>query len=117
MSTTIVYKILLLEQAEAYDHSGAFDGAPIDHTDGYIHLSAAHQVAETLSKYFADKGPLVLVGLDPERMPEDALRWEVSRGGALFPHLYGKMSKDMEVVRHMVSGTDDLPEALKGPKS
>ncbi len=114
MSTTVVYKILLPEQAATYDESGTFGGAPVDHSDGFIHLSAAHQVAATLDKHFAGKGPLVLVGLDHEQMPEGSLKWEVSRGDALFPHLYANMTKSMEIVRHTLDASHQLPREFEG---
>lgn len=62
-------------------------GAPVDIKDGYVHLSTAAQVTETAAKHFAGESDLVLLALESERLG-DALRWEPSRGGALFPHLY-----------------------------
>lgn len=69
---------------------GAFRGAAVDLADGYIHLSAADQVAETLAKHFAGRADLVLASFDAEALG-NALRWEPSRGGALFPHLYAPL--------------------------
>lgn len=62
-------------------------GAPIDIADGYVHLSTAVQVTETAAKHFVGESDLVLLALETDRL-SDALRWEPSRGGALFPHLY-----------------------------
>ena len=62
-------------------------GAPVDLADGYIHFSTPAQVAETASRHFASESDLVLVAVDTDRLDE-ALKWEPSRGGALFPHLY-----------------------------
>ena len=69
---------------------GVFSGAPVDLADGYIHFSTAEQARETAAKHFAGQADLVLVAIDGAT-PGDALRWEVSRGGALFPHLYAEL--------------------------
>lgn len=85
-----IYKICpetLWREAEA---AGAFSGMEIDRTDGYIHFSTIAQVSETAAKYFGGESGLVLVAVDGDALGE-ALRWEVSRGGALFPHLYGTL--------------------------
>ena len=90
MSQTI-YKICpreLWRQAEA---AGRFDGASVDRRDGFIHFSTAEQVTETASRHFAGQGDLVLVAVDAAKLG-GALRWEPSRGGELFPHLYGALS-------------------------
>lgn len=90
MGETLVYKIAptaLWRQAEA---AGAFIGAPVDLADGFIHLSAATQLRETAAKHFAGRSDLSLIAVDAQALGE-ALRWEVSRGGALFPHLYGAL--------------------------
>jgi uncharacterized protein (DUF952 family) len=85
-----IYKICtapLWREAEA---AGVLRGMPIDEKDGYIHFSAADQVAETLRLHFAGAEGLVLAAVDTTRLSGD-LRWEPSRGGALFPHLYGAL--------------------------
>lgn len=87
---TLAYKILTTIEAEAL-FSGAFAGAEVDVRDGFIHLSKAEQIAETLEKHFAGQSGLWLAAVDLERCG-DALRWEVSRGGQLFPHLYGMLT-------------------------
>lgn len=87
----IIYKICpadLWRQAEA---AGRFDGAPVDHADGYIHFSTAAQAAETAARHFAGQDGLLLVAVDTGRLGA-ALKWEVSRGGALFPHLYAPLA-------------------------
>ena len=66
---------------------GRFEGSAVDHQDGFIHLSAADQAQETAARYFKDQADLVLLGIEAEGLGE-ALKWEASRGGALFPHLY-----------------------------
>ncbi len=80
-----VYKIFLGQEWAALKASGETRGAPIDLADGYIHLSTAETVAETAAKYFAGVEGLVLVAVDPD---DPAMKWEPSRDGALFPHLY-----------------------------
>lgn len=69
---------------------GAYDGSPVDHADGYIHLSAADQLAVTAAKHYAGQSDLVLVEVDLTALG-DSLIWEPSRGGALFPHIYGPL--------------------------
>jgi uncharacterized protein (DUF952 family) len=73
--------------------AGAFRGAPVDLHDGYIHFSTAAQVVETAAKHFAGQGDLLLIAIDTTSLGE-ALRWEPSRGGDLFPHLYGTFAPD-----------------------
>ena len=87
---TLVYKIVprpLWQQAQAV---GLFTGATVDLVDGFIHLSAADQVADTAAKHFAGQGELLLVAAEADDLGDD-LRWEASRGGALFPHLYAPL--------------------------
>jgi uncharacterized protein (DUF952 family) len=87
---TIIYKICesaLWREAERAD---TFSGAAVDVRDGFIHFSTAAQVRETAAKHFAGATDLVLIAVDAERLG-GALKWEVSRGGDLFPHLYGAM--------------------------
>jgi uncharacterized protein (DUF952 family) len=69
---------------------GRFEGSPDDRRDGFIHLSAGNQLRGTLAKYFAGQSGLVLLEVDADRLG-DGLKWEPSRGGALFPHLYGPL--------------------------
>lgn len=85
-----IYKIVpraLWQEAEA---EGIFKGAPIDHEDGYIHFSTVTQLGETAARYFADQEDLLLVTVRGTDLG-DALRYEPSRGGDLFPHLYGAL--------------------------
>lgn len=83
----LIYKIFRRPEWDAFKAAGQTAGAPVDLADGYIHFSTAAQVAETAAKHFAQESDLVLVALDDEALG-DALKWEPSRGGALFPHLY-----------------------------
>lgn len=86
----LIYKILRAPEWALLQTDGETMGAPIDVTDGYIHLSTAAQAPETAAKHFAGQQDLVLAALDTDMLSAD-LRWEVSRGGALFPHLYRMM--------------------------
>lgn len=82
-----IYKIFRRPEWDAFRAAGETLGAPVDLTDGYIHFSTAAQVAETAAKHFATESNLVLVAVDADRLGPD-LKWEPSRGGQLFPHLY-----------------------------
>jgi uncharacterized protein (DUF952 family) len=82
------YKILTASQWAQFKADGLFHGAPVDLADGYIHLSAADQVQGTLDKHFAGLAGLVIATVDLDQLG-DTVRWEESRGGALFPHIYG----------------------------
>ena len=88
-----IYKIATSLQWTAARFSGRFEGAPVDLADGYIHFSTAAQVRETAAKHFAGQRDLVLVAVDAAKLG-DALKWEPSRGGALFPHLYAPLGMD-----------------------
>ncbi len=83
----LIYKIFRADEWATLQADGATDGAPIDVADGYVHFSTAEQAAETAAKHFAGVDGLTLLACDAEAMGDD-LKWEVSRGGALFPHLY-----------------------------
>ena len=89
----LIYKILTRPQWDAFHTQGQTLGAPIDLADGYIHFSAAPQLAETAARHFADQSDLVLVAFESDRLGE-ALKWEPSRNGALFPHLYRALRLD-----------------------
>ena len=100
--TQTIYKILpraLWQEAKA---AGKLDGAPVDLADGYIHFSTSVQVRETAARHFAGVSDLVLVAVDPAPLG-DALKYEKSRGGALFPHLYASLPTDA------VLWVEDLP--------
>ena len=86
----IAYKILTADQWGQFQSEGVFTGAPVDVADGYIHMSTADQLGETLAKHFAGQTGLVIATIDLTQLG-DALKWEVSRGGALFPHYYGAL--------------------------
>ena len=84
------YKVLTREQMDALLAEGSFAGAPVDLADGYIHLSTAAQVDETVAKHFAGQTALHITAVDLAALG-DAVRWECSRGGQLFPHIYGTL--------------------------
>ncbi|MBF0547397.1 MAG: DUF952 domain-containing protein [Candidatus Riflebacteria bacterium] len=83
----LVYKILTASQWNEAEKSGLFVGAPIDLADGFIHLSSPETIRETAARHFAGQDDLMLAALEGDRLGE-LLKWEPSRGGALFPHLY-----------------------------
>jgi uncharacterized protein (DUF952 family) len=85
-----IYKICPAALWRAAEQVGVFPGSPADRRDGFIHFSTAAQVVETAEKHFSGEGDLVLLAVDAGRLG-DRLRWEPSRGGALFPHLYGEL--------------------------
>jgi uncharacterized protein (DUF952 family) len=108
-----IYKVVGREVYDASVAAGRFLGQPIDKADGYIHLSTAEQLGETIRLYFAGLGGQVLFQLPTGPLGE-TLRWEASRGGALFPHLYGEI--DMAAITNVAhvdvpaDGRLDLPE-------
>ncbi|MSU91072.1 DUF952 domain-containing protein [Rhodobacteraceae bacterium 2CG4] len=85
----LVYKILRADEWAALQQAGETAGAPVDVADGYVHLSTAEQAPGTAAKHFAGADGLMLLTLEASRLAP--LRWEVSRGGQEFPHLYGPL--------------------------
>lgn len=83
----LIYKIFRADEWSTLQADGVTDGAPIDVADGYVHFSTAEQAQETAAKHFAGEEGLVLLALQAEALGDD-LKWEPSRGGQLFPHLY-----------------------------
>ena len=83
----LIYKIATHDQWQAASARGRFEGAPVDLADGFIHFSTAAQTRETAAKHFAGQAGLVVAALDADAFGGD-LKWEPSRGGQLFPHLY-----------------------------
>ena len=86
----VVFKIVAAEEWAEAQAAGVFTGAAVDRADGFIHFSTAEQAPETAAKWFAGRDDLTLAAIDAEALGND-LRWEPSRGGALFPHLYGPL--------------------------
>lgn len=84
---TIIYKVCTASEWTAAEDAGRYDGSAVDRRDGFIHFSSADQVRETVARHFAGQADLVLVAIESDGLGD--LRWEPSRGGALFPHLHG----------------------------
>src|SRR5690606_12682430 len=93
-----IYKILRRPEWDAFRAAGQTAGAPVDLIDGFIHFSTAPQLAETAAKHFTQDSDLVLLACAAQTLGP-ALRWEPSRGGALFPHLYRHLTL-AEVIWH-----------------
>lgn len=107
---TLVYKILPKSAWDQALAQGHFDGSPIDVQDGYIHFSTAAQAQETAAKHFHGQSGLLVVAIDEADLGA-ALRWEPSRGGQLFPHLYGPL--DPALAREVTDaplGADGVPQ-------
>ena len=101
-----IYKIVPRSLWREARQKGRFDGAPIDVEDGYIHFSTAQQVAQTAALHFAGLDDLLLVAVDGKALGE-ALKYEPSRGGDLFPHLYGSLPLEAVIwVKGMPPGPD-----------
>ena len=90
MTDRIAYKVLTAAEQAGLQAAGVFEGSEVDRADGFIHLSTAAQLAETLDRHFAGQSGLVVAAVDLAALGA-AIRWEASRGGALFPHLYGAL--------------------------
>ena len=93
MQTNTIYKICTEEEWAKARQTGMYKGSQADLSDGFIHFSSANQVVETAAKHFAGQEDLILLEIDEEVLG-DKLKWEPSRGGALFPHLYGTLKAD-----------------------
>lgn len=92
MPDTIAFKIFSAEEWRAFVEAGAFAGSADDRRDGFIHMSTAEQAEETVAKHYANVAGLVIAAFDVEALGA-AVRWEPSRGGALFPHAYGALTE------------------------
>ena len=103
----LIYKICPKDLWSAAEAAGRFEGAPVDLADGYIHFSTAEQVRETAARHFSGQTRLLLIAVDADAVAGD-LRWEPSRGGALFPHLYAALP--MSAVRQV----SELPLGPEG---
>ena len=108
----LIYKIFRADEWAELQSQTVTRGAPIDVTDGYVHFSTADQARETAAKHFAGETGLVLLALDSDALGDD-LKWEPSRGGALFPHLYREL-RITDVLWDkplpLVDGTHQFPE-------
>ncbi|WP_349366354.1 MAG: DUF952 domain-containing protein [Nitratireductor rhodophyticola] len=104
----LIYKICPRTLWQEAETAGVFNGAPIDLADGYIHFSTAGQVKETAARHFAGQDDLLLVAVEADALG-NALKYEISRGGALFPHLYASLPLDAVAwVRPLPLGRDGL---------
>jgi uncharacterized protein (DUF952 family) len=90
LTDRIAYKIFAMPEFEIFRRDGVFLGSPADLADGFIHLSTASQVEGTLAKHYEGRTDLILAAVDLGALG-DAVRWEESRGGQMFPHLYGTL--------------------------
>lgn len=110
----VIYKILRAPEWAALEQSGETLGAPVDIADGFVHFSTADQVRETAARHFAGEDDLILAAFDADLLGA-ALKWEVSRGGAKFPHLYAPLRR-ADVLWHrplpLVDGAHVFPEDL-----
>ncbi len=108
-----IYKICPASAWHEAERSGVYRGSADDVRDGFIHFSTARQVAGTAAKHFAGQTGLFLVAVDADALG-DALKWEPSRGGELFPHLYGELDlvsvQDVFELRARSDGSHDIPE-------
>ena len=106
---TLIYKICDAALWREAERTGSFAGAGIDLNDGYIHFSARDQVAETADKHFSGQANLLLIAVESDLLGP-ALIWEPSRGGALFPHLYGALPLSaVRFVKPLPLGPDGRP--------
>jgi uncharacterized protein (DUF952 family) len=110
-----IYKICPAPAWREAERRGVFQGSADDRRDGFIHFSTAAQVPGTAAKHFAGQAGLLLIAVDGLALG-DALRWEPSRGGELFPHLYGELGlgavTGIAELRLRPDGSHDLPELL-----
>ena len=109
-----IYKISPRAEWDAAITAGVFTGAPVDIADGFIHFSTAGQVSETAAKHFRGQTDLLLIRVDALALGE-ALRWEPSRGGDLFPHLYAPLDvAHAGKVYELPLGGDGVPQIPEG---
>jgi uncharacterized protein (DUF952 family) len=104
-----IYKILPRADWTAAHEAGRYEGSPLDLKDGFIHFSTAAQAQETARRHFAGQADLVVLEVEADDL-EGLLRWEPSRGGDLFPHLYGALAASL--VRYVTPaplGADGTP--------
>ncbi len=103
---SLIFHVCTRESWQAAVAEGRYAGSADDRRDGFIHFSASDQVVDSVAKHRAGQDGLVILGVDPERLGA-ALKWEPSRGGALFPHLYGPLPLEAVVfVRDLPLGAD-----------
>ena len=105
---TPAYKILAADEWAAVPPDGVWGGSEVDRADGFIHLSTEDQLHETAGKHYAGRDGLMILTLDADHPPLKALiRWEPSRGGALFPHIYGELRAEWVLAARPASVDSD----------
>lgn len=108
-----IYKILARAEWTQAQTAGVFAGSAVDHADGFIHFSTAQQAAETARRHFAGQADLVVLEIEADDLGA-ALVWEPSRGGDLFPHLYGPLATDkVRAVTEAPLASDGVPQLGK----
>lgn len=103
---TPIFRIFRLAEWQAFVASGTFEGSADDRRDGFIHMSTAEQVEGTRAKHYANVGQLVVAAFDADSL-KDTIRWDVSRGGALFPHVYGVLPERALIGAALVTASID----------
>ncbi len=111
----MIYKIFRNDEWVKFQAAGETQGAPIDLQDGFIHFSTAHQAAETAAKHFSDAEGLMLLACEADKFGNE-LKWETSRGGDLFPHLFNILKiTDVTWAKPLpcVNGQHNFPVAMQ----
>ena len=110
---SVVFKLLRLDEFQAFNSTSEYYGSADDIRDGFVHLSTARQLPGTLARHFAGDNELVLLAFDDVDLG-GALKWEPSRDGALFPHVYGALPVEKAMAEHRLTrrpnGVMELPE-------
>jgi uncharacterized protein (DUF952 family) len=106
---TLIYKILRPSESAQAQAAGMFAGSADDERDGFIHLSTREQLRGTIERHFAGERDLIVLEIDASALG-DALKWEPSRGGALFPHLYAELPLDA-IVRRLTPAEIEMPRS------
>lgn len=113
MADRVAYKVMTGEAFAGMRRAQAFEGSPADRADGFIHLSTAAQLTETVDRHYRGQPDLVVLAIDLEAVGAD-LRWEPSRGGALFPHVYGVLPMAAVLAAGPLERLEDGTVALPG---
>lgn len=111
-----IFKILRYTEWQTAKSTDHFAGSPADMADGFIHFSTFDQLADTINKHFDSDTRIELLAFDPALWPETLLRWEPSRGGALFPHLYGPLDVSQAACHWSLNRSDQEAFDLSGPE-
>jgi uncharacterized protein (DUF952 family) len=110
----LIYKILLPDEWAGFEAAGRFDGSPFDHSSGFIHCSSRAQVATVARALFGSQPALVVIAIDDAALG-DAVRWERSPDGSVFPHVYAPVPLDAVVSVHRVAGASSVDDTLGAP--